>query len=248
MDTSTTPPTLIRTEAGSRTTEQVFEDHLSRALRGDTAGDIATNFAPDVVLLTGLGVFRGHAGVAESRRHLGLDLPDARFTYVTKIVHGDYAFLEWTGESGHTTVDDGADGLVIVDGLIRMQTIHYTVRHRMGVRSPLRHVPNVMPSDGIEMPMRSVSDRNGGAPAQGTRLAVHLVPWDDRAFVRAFEDARAVALSEGLTINGPKAAGRVESLLRHAGFPGASVVCERTPDQALVHGAEWTVSRDGAPG
>ena len=37
----------------------------------------------------------------------------------------------------------------------------------------------------------------------------------------------------------------VERILREGGFPLASVLCERTPEQALAHAAEWTVNRDG---
>jgi hypothetical protein len=122
-----------------RDTGEVFEDHLALTTAGEHDRDIAYNYADDVVLLTGLGIFRGHEGVRQSRATLGMDLPDARFSYVTTLVDREYAFLEWRGESEHTLVDDGADGFVIRDGLIRAQTIHYTVRHRMGSRTPLQH-------------------------------------------------------------------------------------------------------------
>jgi hypothetical protein len=81
-------------------------------------------------------------------------------------------------------------------------------------------------------------------------LRTKLVPWDDAEFVRAYGRAREQVLREGLLINGPRAAGRLEELLREAGYPRASVKVERTTDEALRHAARWTVQRDGpeAPG
>lgn len=81
---------------------------------------------------------------------------------------------------------------------------------------------------------------------QPVTLMIRLVPWQDRAFVRAFERAREQVVAEGLTINGPKAAARAEQLLRGAGFPLARVDVERSVDEAVAHGAHWTVWREGA--
>jgi hypothetical protein len=72
-----------------------------------------------------------------------------------------------------------------------------------------------------------------------------LIPWDDRQFVREYENAREQAIREGLTINGPKAAARVEQILRAGRYPRAEVVVQRTVDEALTHAARWTVRRDG---
>lgn len=72
-----------------------------------------------------------------------------------------------------------------------------------------------------------------------------LIPWDDQQFVRQYENAREQAIREGLTINGPKAAARVEQLLRAGGYPHAVVQVDRTVDEALKHAARWTVRRDG---
>ena len=76
-------------------------------------------------------------------------------------------------------------------------------------------------------------------------LKVTLIPWDDPDFVHAFERAHAQAVEEGLTINGPAAAGRAEELLRGAGYPDARIDCERSPEEALRHAARWTVRRYG---
>ena len=78
-------------------------------------------------------------------------------------------------------------------------------------------------------------------------LRVRLVPWDDPAFVHAFEVARGQVRAEGLTINGPHACARVEEILRDAGYPLVRVDCERTAAEAMAHLAHWTVRRDGSP-
>lgn len=76
-------------------------------------------------------------------------------------------------------------------------------------------------------------------------VIVELIPWDDLDFVRLVELARSQALAEGLIVNGPRAAERVETILRSAGYASATVECERTVDEAMVHAARWTVRRDG---
>jgi hypothetical protein len=81
----------------------------------------------------------------------------------------------------------------------------------------------------------------------GIELRVRIVGWDDPAFVRTFETARAQAREEGLTINGPKAAARAESLIRAAGYPTARIDCIRSVDEAMAHVAQWVVRREGTP-
>lgn len=79
-------------------------------------------------------------------------------------------------------------------------------------------------------------------------IRAELIPWDDPQFVEEYERAREHAIGEGLTIYGPKAAARVEQLLRASGYPRATVDVERTVDEALDHAGRWTVRRDGPPG
>ena len=80
---------------------------------------------------------------------------------------------------------------------------------------------------------------------QETMVRSRVVPWDDQPFVHAYEGARRTAVSEGLEINGPKAARRVEELLHAAGYPRATVSSERTVEEAMRRIAIWTVRRDG---
>jgi hypothetical protein len=112
----------------ARTTKEVFEDHLQKRREGDLEGDIQTNYHPDVVFLTGTGTFHGHDGVRQSAAELERYLGGNDFEFKTKLVEGEYAFLEWNGFNNEKTVHDGADSFVIRDGKIVMQSIHYCVQ------------------------------------------------------------------------------------------------------------------------
>jgi SnoaL-like domain len=112
----------------TRTTTEVFEDHLAKRLAGDLEGDIRENYAEDVIFLTGTGAFEGHDGVRESARQLERYVGNMRYEYNHTLIKGDYAFLEWTAQGKSKMVADGADGFVIKNGKIVLQTIHYTVK------------------------------------------------------------------------------------------------------------------------
>jgi hypothetical protein len=77
------------------------------------------------------------------------------------------------------------------------------------------------------------------------RIKARLTPWDDPAFVRAFEHARDEVERSGCCPDGPRAAERVQRLLHDAGYPDAHVAVERTVEEALEHVSHWDVRRDG---
>lgn len=114
----------------SRSPQEVFDDHLQLAAEHRFTEDIERNVAPDVVVLDRRGVFHGRDGARHLARLLEEELPDAPYTYTTRLVEGRFAFLEWTAEAAHTRVRDGADSFVIEDGWIVAQTIHYTVEDK----------------------------------------------------------------------------------------------------------------------
>lgn len=111
----------------ARSPQEVLEDHLSLAARGEWRTDLERNVADDIVVLTGFGVFTGRDQVRVLAELLEAQLPDATFDYTTILVHHHLAFLEWTAEGPTARVKDGADSFVIRDGRIVAQTIHYTV-------------------------------------------------------------------------------------------------------------------------
>ena len=110
-----------------RSAGEVFQSHLDLAQEGLFKEDITQNYAADCVVLTRKGVFRGHAGLLSLAEVLSTELPNARFSYDAKVTEGEVAFLGWSAECASVRVSDGADSFVIRDGLIRAQTIHYTV-------------------------------------------------------------------------------------------------------------------------
>lgn len=113
-----------------RSTAEIFEDHLALAQAGRVEDDLARNFAPDCVLLTTYGVFRGHDGVRDAARLLDQQIGRTRYEYRTRLTHDELAFLEWSASGERARIVDGADSYWIHDGRIRVMTIHYTVHAR----------------------------------------------------------------------------------------------------------------------
>ena len=107
---------------------EVLDDHLRESLLGSIEADVTKNYARDVIVLTSRGVYRGHDGLRELADLLRIELPNAKFSYGTRLVEGEVGFLEWTARSENAEVQDGADSYLIRDGRIVAQTIHYTVK------------------------------------------------------------------------------------------------------------------------
>ena len=76
-------------------------------------------------------------------------------------------------------------------------------------------------------------------------VKTRLMPWDDREFVLAYEQAHAAVEATGCGPESLDAAVRVQHLLREGGYPDAVVEVERSADEALQHVAHWTVRREG---
>ena len=71
-----------------------------------------------------------------------------------------------------------------------------------------------------------------------------ITPWDDGAFVRAYEQVREAVHQEELG-DGPAAAAEVQRRLREAGYPHARVDVARTAEEAIDQVSHWVVNRDG---
>ena len=76
-------------------------------------------------------------------------------------------------------------------------------------------------------------------------IRARLSPWDDQAFVQAFERARDEVEHADSADAGPAAALKVERLLRADGYPDARIDVTRTVSEALDHTSHWDVRRDG---
>ncbi|HEX7030246.1 MAG TPA: nuclear transport factor 2 family protein [Gammaproteobacteria bacterium] len=114
----------------TRSTRDVFEDHLRLREGGRLEEDLERNYADDVLLLSEDGPMIGHDALRTSAAKLRHQLPGGRFEYLRKCVRDEYAFLLWRGESRESTIHDGADTFVIRDGRIVMQSIHYVIREK----------------------------------------------------------------------------------------------------------------------
>ena len=110
----------------TRTTEEVFDDHLKALQRRDVAA-IVIDYTDDVLVLTSQGVLKGRTGVEAFYRQ-GFDaLPDVEFQIGSRIFGGDALLVCWTATASAGRVDDGVDTFVFVDGMIRLQSSSFTI-------------------------------------------------------------------------------------------------------------------------
>ena len=112
----------------TRTPEEVFAHH-AQALGAGDLDEIVADYADDAIFITPAGLKRGKEGVRAGFTQLLADLPNAAWDLPTQIYQDDVLFLEWTADAGATRADDGIDTFVFRDGLIRLQTIRYTLEH-----------------------------------------------------------------------------------------------------------------------
>jgi hypothetical protein len=89
---------LISEQISMRSTDEVIAGHLEQGKHGSVEQDLPRNYAEDVAVFVADGIEHGHDGVRALAQRLRRELPSARFTYTTVLVHGDVAFLEWWGE------------------------------------------------------------------------------------------------------------------------------------------------------
>jgi uncharacterized protein (TIGR02246 family) len=110
----------------ARSPQQVFQHHAEALGAGDLDG-IVDDYTDDAVFITPEGVKSGKDGIREAFTQLLADVPNAAWELKTQIYEGDVLFLEWTATSAATKVEDGIDTFIFQDGMIRLQTVRYTV-------------------------------------------------------------------------------------------------------------------------
>ena len=111
----------------TRSPQQVFQHHAEALGAGDLDG-IVDDYTEDAVFITPAGVKSGKAGVREGFIQLLADVPNADWTIPTQIYDGDVLFIEWSATAAATKVEDGVDTFIFRDGMIRVQTVRYTVQ------------------------------------------------------------------------------------------------------------------------
>jgi ketosteroid isomerase-like protein len=113
----------------TRTPEEVFQHH-AQALGAGDLDEIVADYADDAVFITPAGVQRGTDGIRAAFTQLLADVPNAAWDLKTQIYEYDVLFLEWSADAAATFVDDGIDTFVFRDGLIRVQTVRYTLQRK----------------------------------------------------------------------------------------------------------------------
>ena len=73
-------------------------------------------------------MLRGKEGIRAAFTQLLADVPNAAWALPTQIYEGDALFLEWTADAEKTRVEDGIDTFIFRDGLIRLQTVRYSLQ------------------------------------------------------------------------------------------------------------------------
>jgi ketosteroid isomerase-like protein len=111
----------------TRTPEEVFQHHAQALGAGDLDGIVA-DYTDDAVFIMPAGIKPGKSGIREAFTQLLADVPNAAWELKTQIYSGDVLFLEWAAVSSATKVEDGIDTFIFRDGLIRLQTVRYTVQ------------------------------------------------------------------------------------------------------------------------
>lgn len=110
-----------------RKTREILEDHIRLREAGKLEDDLERNYHPEIVILTGKRVLRGHDGVRESAQLLADAVGETDYSFQTLTVDDRMGFSEWTAAGEAGVINDGVDSYLVEDGLICAQTIHYTV-------------------------------------------------------------------------------------------------------------------------
>jgi hypothetical protein len=110
----------------ARTPQEVFAHH-AEALGAEDLDGIVSDYRGDALFITPDGVRRGLAGVREAFTQLLAELPGATWDLKTQIYEEDILLLEWAADARTNLVEDGLDTFVFADGLIRVQTVRYTL-------------------------------------------------------------------------------------------------------------------------
>ena len=111
----------------SRTPQEVFQHH-AEALGAEDIDAIVEDYADDAIFVTPDRVLRGKDGVRRAFEQLTSEVPGAEWELPTQIYEDDILLLEWKATSSAAKVEDGIDTFVFRDGLIRVQTVRYTLQ------------------------------------------------------------------------------------------------------------------------
>jgi hypothetical protein len=109
----------------TRTSEEVFGHH-GNALGAEDLEDIVSDYTDDAILVVQKQVYRGKDGARQVFTQLLSDVPQAAWELDT-VFADDVLYLGWKATGGGHKVEDGVDTFIFRDGMIRVQTVVYTV-------------------------------------------------------------------------------------------------------------------------
>ena len=110
----------------TRTPQDCFSSH-SDALNAGDLPRILEDYTEDAVLITQDGVFEGREAIGGFMSAALSALPGVTFTFGTATFTSDALLLRWTASSSQGRIDDGVDTFVFADGMIRLQTVSFSV-------------------------------------------------------------------------------------------------------------------------
>jgi predicted SnoaL-like aldol condensation-catalyzing enzyme len=113
--------------AATRSPQEIFNHH-AQALGAEDLDEIVADYSDDAIFITPAGVQRGKDGIHQAFTKLLSEIPQATWDLKTTIYEDDILFLEWDAEGGGNRIQDAVDTFVFRDGLIRVQTVRYTLQ------------------------------------------------------------------------------------------------------------------------
>jgi hypothetical protein len=113
--------------AATRSPREVFNHHVE-ALGAEDLDEIVADYSDDAIFITPAGVLRGKDGIRQAFTKLLGEVPQATWDLKTTLYEDDILFLEWGAEGGGNRIEDGIDTFVFRDGLIRVQTVRYSLQ------------------------------------------------------------------------------------------------------------------------
>jgi len=110
----------------TRTPEEVFAHH-GQTLGAEDLEGIISDYADDAILIVQKQVYRGKDGARQVFTQLLSDVPQAQWELETAFAD-DVLYLGWKATGGGRKVENGVDTFIFADGMIRVQTVVYTVQ------------------------------------------------------------------------------------------------------------------------
>ena len=104
-------------------TKDVLDHHLKAFDQGDL-NEILSDYAPDAVLFTKDGAFKGFEAIRPLFEALIAEFgkPGATFHMKQQLVEGDFAYIFWTAETADNVYELATDTFVVREGKIVAQS------------------------------------------------------------------------------------------------------------------------------